>query len=69
MPNLKANFLNVFQTLFVYKVTKKTTDRTLFFRHQNAIKKQTVIANGGQRNEAICPVLAVVIARFVIPNF
>ena len=35
----------------------------LFFRPQNAIKKQSVIANGAQRNEAICTVLAVVIAN------
>ena len=34
MPNLMPNSLNVFQTLFVYKVTKKA----LFFNNYNLVK-------------------------------
>ena len=41
------NFLNVIITVLYY-----------FFRYLIAIKKQVVIANEVQRNEAICQILA-----------
>ena len=45
-------------------LSKKLLYRTIFFRPLNAIKKQAVIANGVQRNEAICPVLAGFLLKF-----
>ena len=42
----------------MYDCRKRLPTPTIFFRPLNAIKKQAVIANGVQRNEAICQVLA-----------
>ena len=39
-------------------LSKKLLYRTIFFRPLNAIKKQAVIANGVQRNEAICQIFS-----------
>ena len=50
LPILFGNFLILLPLRSLY--------RTIFFKPLNAIKKQAVIANGVQRNEAICPVLA-----------
>ena len=54
----------------LFFLTHSSND-TSFFRPLNAIQKQAVIANGVQRNEAICPFLAEILLKradcFVVP--